>query len=599
MDTFEQVMAAARAGQITVDEDLVRQAIAANFSVTDIIGALTTTWGSQEGLQRLVATRVPQGEPFSPLLSALDPRAASRLTSPAPTTTTTQTVEGGGRPYSSAAVAGQGFDSSQAIPSTSGGSDLIKRLKATFGLDDKEAQDIIVNEGVAGALSLLAKGAGGKGAEGRTQFESERALQEAQAESLRSGAANDQQRLELDRAQGLQDLSVKLRQLGLSEQAQKAEDAARQIGLQLQERGLGIQQQGEERQGREGRLSALLGVGRLGLDTQTAQNEQQARMAEIGLKREEATREILSRPSDVLARLFFQRGGTSPVPMVTQADLINRLASTMPNPAPINNPMGQYQGLLDELLRPPAVEARPLLSPTAPATAPSTTGLLTSGTVPGAVNPEQYRAPGWTPQPEWQPTPGFPTNAQLQGMEHGGTTQEPMMLVGEKGPEMVMNPRLSPIGVVDAKKTKKMLKGGAEVPGYALGTLTPSLPPVGTQSTPPLDAMWTTNTSPAPAPGTISSNVSPEQRRLIGLAREATAPGPAAVLGGTRAPRLNIPGLQLPSYQAFSRLTGDERESLRPRLGTEFQTTLEDLMDMIQQRYGGTRTRSAARLGMR
>ena len=66
-----------------------------------------------------------------------------------------------------------------------------------------------------------------------------------------------------------------------------------------------------------GQRGQELGENRRQFDTRLGEDQRQFDTTSI--------REILKNPSDFLSRAFFQRGGQSPLPQVTQADLINQL----------------------------------------------------------------------------------------------------------------------------------------------------------------------------------------------------------------------------------------------------------------------------------
>ena len=83
------------------------------------------------------------------------------------------------------------------------------------------------------------------------------------------------------------------------------------------------------------------------------------------------------------------------------------------------------------------------------------------------------------------------------------------------------------------------------------------------------------------------------QQQLIDLSRIATGPGGSSVLSGSMPSRFRIPGLQTPTAMQFNSLSGAERENLRPRLAAEFNSTLEDLMFDIEQRYSTSPSRLA------
>ena len=83
------------------------------------------------------------------------------------------------------------------------------------------------------------------------------------------------------------------------------------------------------------------------------------------------------------------------------------------------------------------------------------------------------------------------------------------------------------------------------------------------------------------------------QSGIIDMARQATSPGGASVLSGQMPSRFRIPGLQTPTAMQFNSLSSAEKENLRPRLAAEFDSTLEDLMFDIEQRYSTGPSRMA------
>ena len=83
------------------------------------------------------------------------------------------------------------------------------------------------------------------------------------------------------------------------------------------------------------------------------------------------------------------------------------------------------------------------------------------------------------------------------------------------------------------------------------------------------------------------------QQQLVDMSRIGTGPGGNSVLSGQMPSRFRIPGLQTPTAMQFSSLSGAERENLRPRLAAEFNSTLEDLMFDIEQRYSTGPSRMA------
>ena len=100
-------------------------------------------------------------------------------------------------------------------------------------------------------------------------------------------------------------------------------------------------------------------------------------------------------------------------------------------------------------------------------------------------------------------------------------------------------------------------------------------------------------TAPTGSSGSLFPSSDVTQQQLIDLSRIATGPGGNSVLGGSRPSRFRIPGLQTPTAMQFNSLSGAERENLRPRLAAEFNSTLEDLMFDIEQRYSTSPSRLA------
>lgn len=195
-----------------------------------------------------------------------------------------------------------------------------------------------------------------------------------------------------------------------------------------------------------------------------AQEASRARLSDLALQRDAQAREILKSPSDALARLFFQRGGTSPSPFVSQADLLDRLSAQISAAAP--------GALPASVARPTFVRPAPYTAP-APFVAPSSN--LTPITQPTAAagrgtndairdfyanlggpadpNSVVYQAAknaGYTP-----PVPGqYPAHAQGTN----GFVRERLSVVGDmpsgKGgnPEAVINPTNAPLAVVPLDK---------------------------------------------------------------------------------------------------------------------------------------------------
>ena len=395
--------------------------------------------------------------------------------------------------------------------------------------------------------------------------------------------------------------------------------------------------------------------------------ETASKLGTLGLDQSKFVSDILSRPSDALARLFFQRGENSPVPFVSQADLINRLAEefrltsklgvgvsgrdpntggrltpgptpgpTQPKLAPTTStytsapppagyppvpgsekfavaPGTTYQnadgtkfvvdntGTLVVAGGPSAPILGPqVTAPTSPfvaaATAPVASAIAPVVAPTPYENPADYFAAAPTPGETAAivptesasapaPAPNYDTSwleaydryaalgYDMPSLAKGGTTTSRLMLVGEKGPELVANPTGAPVGVLSADKTRKAKGAKKGAKKLQEGTLSSFLN---------LNKLLTQD------PVT--------QGGLIDLSRQATPPGPRDVLAGKRPNTFSIGLPQVPTPRLLNSLSPAELQSMAPRLATEYNATLEDLAFEVQQRFGSSGSAPRARL---
>jgi hypothetical protein len=399
------------------------------------------------------------------------------------------------------------------------------------------------------------------------------------------------------------------------------------------------------------------------LNRYKAGTDRQARLSELATQRERDTRDILSKPSDALARLFFQRDGQSPVAFTSQADLIDRLNAQIKGSIPAELPAAIARPAYvapPAFITPQAYVPRPQLSaapytPTpaggsvAPASAPVNTGSSgPNGSAGGNLSVVNGNAV-WTPS----------------AMAQGGVTREPVLRVGDSPSgkpndteETVINPTGAPIAVVPNEANSKLspqddeettrlkkktdgirkLMQHVETPRLlhmlvdelttSEGRLSPRRPAKadgGTRSgnlgyldgepqpENPDDTLWwrrDPNAIPRFYLGTLDLNnlngldTPTDRAQLQQDAIASTSPGGQALLSDTPVADLRFGGgeggqLPLPSAQRFNRLTGAERDNLNTSLAARYNTNLDDLTDQLSQRYGGTRTRAQARLTVR
>jgi hypothetical protein len=357
------------------------------------------------------------------------------------------------------------------------------------------------------------------------------------------------------------------------------------------------------RVGLEGRrldLDTELGRGRLSLDTELGRgnldvnrgqlgvNQGQLRLNErsqianekLGNRQQELERssfvaDVLRKPSDFLARAFMQRGGTSPTGMVTQADIINNLKSS------------------------------------------------------------------------------------INAFSEGGATQEGMFTTGEQGKEAIINPTGAPIIVLNNSDTNRLMEGG-DVSGYAGGTMdlfggegaigrlgnvfrngisydpnkpgntqrpaTPTQPTWGNGNGSNYQPgnSWNGNVSAQPISqgrigqdimgtgaaaghfagtnlagiGTTIGNINTPnvtQEGLAAMARSVLPPGlEAAIHGDGRIPSARPVGNL--TLGRLSRLTPDELEAMNSYLGVAYNTTLDNEIALLQERFGPVVSRARGRL---
>jgi hypothetical protein len=358
-------------------------------------------------------------------------------------------------------------------------------------------------------------------------------------------------------------------------------------------------------------------------------------LGELNLRMQQHVAQILREPADFLARAFSQRGGESPFPEITQADLINQLRTEFQrirdftaeqlglNSAQIAQlppPSGDAVDRVATALAPAAelvtkeVQTREAVGGTAaaPTTSPlgftPTRDALGSEEVetPAPRNPfttqimsplefddtERRTATASAPVSEPEPTriSGL-SEEEFDAFEHGtkeknkpgkkGGADNELSLVGEKGPELLINhgdgsfdvvSNEDLFGLLDEKKAK--VKRDEEFQNFAEGTLG-NLTPDDLGRLSLFDVVDTRTTTQ----GELESN-----------ALLATPPGPASVLSGTKIPDLDVAGgsgFKLFSPQQFEALTPDEQVALRTRLASK-NRSLTDFLFASQRSFAGT-----------
>lgn len=288
----------------------------------------------------------------------------------------------------------------------------------------------------------------------------------------------------------------------------------------------------------------------------------------LALNNANFTRDVLKEGGDYLARAYFQRGGQSPLPTISQADIINQLRANI----------GGFQGALS------SYQGMGGFAPTTTAPkAPVTETFVDPGR---AVVP----APVKVPQPTAQEvlaartTPGFAQRVEdvrtrvagakggVPGFAEGGHTTEPMMKVGEKGDEIIINPTNAPIAIIPHEDVSDRMRKGA--PGFQDGTGLYDF------------SRFTAPTLPTPAQA--------NQSDLVSLARDTAPPAVTSLAMGNRPDPMRF-GFALPTPEGLGDLTNFERDAYKTYLNVVEQTSLEDVEKQVNRQFG----RPQGRMGFR
>ncbi len=155
---------------------------------------------------------------------------------------------------------------------------------------------------------------------------------------------------------------------------------------------------------------------------------------------------------------------------------------------------------------------------------------------------------------------------RLQGLAGGGRMTSHMAIVGERGPEMLIQTKdgvqVIPNELLADDAVKKADKAG--VTRFQFGGIF--------------------------GEGDVS------QGEVVSLARQFSPPAVNALLGDQEIPDLRFP-FSLPTPRQLGRLTPGETEALNTRLAAEFNTTLGDVVHAQRERFlGNPRSRGRARL---
>ena len=315
-------------------------------------------------------------------------------------------------------------------------------------------------------------------------------------------------------------------------------------------------------------------------------------LANAATNQGELIRNILTNGGDVLARTYFTRGGISPLPEITQADLINNLNDEMQKiqtfeqqgiqaenarraRADMERARGEYEQFAEFQRQTPQFTTRDIFDEAGFGAAQTayqqSLGDMSDEAKAGdeaalaahtAAGPDSYI------QAAVAAISGKGTlhpDATAAAVERGNTAyaNETARLQGQVASHTTMGP--------DRAQFTETIREQIPVPTF--------------QS-------WAQSQGPsfAPTPLLNVPNVPTPQRtnqaQLIAQSRATTPPAVASVLSGQMPTPLQFGGLPLPTFQQLQALTPTEQEMLNSRLMTEFNVPLSDVAFQSQRQFG-------------
>lgn len=362
-------------------------------------------------------------------------------------------------------------------------------------------------------------------------------------------------------------------------------------------------------------------------------NQLAPQLGQLAIDNAKFTRDVTTTPADFLYRAFATRGGTSPLPQVTQSDLINNLA----------NNISQYNKVLAGFnVQVPEYTPKPYVPPQVgfvapPVQQPAAAPPQATPTPPPVVQPPvQPEVPASSfVQPEVRPQPSYlgePVFAE------GGVTRAPVFKVGDSKSgkptgfeEIIVNPTNAPLAVLPNEAVR------GRMPGFADGTVNqPSFYwDPGKQNIVAADSQFEapssfgryTNPSniggatdfgyqppQAPTQAPVKPAMAPQMPRLSFAAPQLPSqptvtqdelkalelknrpPAIASLLQGQMPTPLNV-GFAVPTPQMYNALTPDEKAAFATTLATQYNLAPSDVETSIMQRFGSPSQRTARQIG--
>jgi hypothetical protein len=313
-------------------------------------------------------------------------------------------------------------------------------------------------------------------------------------------------------------------------------------------------------------------------------------MANAATQQGQLVSDILRSGGDVLARTYFTRGGMSPLPEITQADLINNLNDEMTKiqrfeqqgiqaenarraRADMERARGEYEQFAELQRQTPQFTTRQIFDDT---------GF-------GAA------------QTEFQQSLGDMQNEAAAAAQAHSEHANSFQAVSQQAADAARAAGADAAGIglaVEAAQTQwqnqldalaaTVNQYDAQLTGPTRAQFTET---IREQVPIPDFQTWAATQGPsfAPTPLLNVPNV-PTPRRttqeeLIAQSRATTPPAVASVLSGQMPTPLQFGGLPLPTFQQLQALTPTEQQMLNTRLMTEFNVPLEDVAFQSQRQF--------------
>ena len=317
-------------------------------------------------------------------------------------------------------------------------------------------------------------------------------------------------------------------------------------------------------------------------------------MANAATQQGQLVSDILRSGGDVLARTYFTRGGMSPLPEITQADLINNLNDEMTKiqrfeqqgiqtenarraRADMERARGEYAQFAELQRQTPQFTTRQIFDE---AGFDAAQGRYQQSL--GDMDDEAHALDVANLQRHLD---AGPASYQQQAVDNLAGTDINDSLAIEAAVSRGNKAYADETIRLQAQADSNFSQGQAPERSQFTETIREQVPIPDFQS-------WAATQGPsfAPTPQLRVPDVPMPQRttqeQLIAQSRATTPPAVASVLSGQMPSPLQFGGLPLPTFQQLQALTPTEQEMLNTRLMTEFNVPLEDVAWQSRRQFG-------------